>query len=88
LYAQNIVKKTPYPKIEKTVSHFLTQNEDNRLLCHFSSRATGLPGHRNLTIISLFGTLGQRRPTLSVIKKNDLSKRSFVKHLNKAEENG
>jgi site-specific recombinase XerD len=41
-YAQNIAKKLTYPKIAKTVPHFLTQDEYSGLICHFSSRATDL----------------------------------------------
>ncbi len=45
LHAQNITKKLPYPKIEKTLPHFLAQDEYNRLISHFSSRTTDLRGH-------------------------------------------
>jgi site-specific recombinase XerD len=45
LHAQNITKKLPYPKIEKTLPHFLAQDEYNRLISHFSSRITDLRGH-------------------------------------------
>jgi integrase/recombinase XerC len=86
-YALNIAEKLPYPKIDKTVPHFLTQDEHNRLICHFSSRATDLRGHGNLVIILLLGTLGLRTTTLSLIRTTDLSESSFVKHLNKAAEN-
>jgi len=72
-YAQNIAKKLPYPKIDKTVPRFLTQDEYNRLICHFSSRATtDLRGHRNLVIILLLGTLGLRTSTLLTLNVTDV----------------
>ena len=33
---KNIALKIPYPKIEKTVPQFLTPDQYNRLICHFS----------------------------------------------------
>ena len=57
---KNIALKIPYPKIEKTVPKFLTPDEYNCLICHFSERADSSMGLRNLIIIVLLGTLGFR----------------------------
>jgi integrase/recombinase XerC len=57
---KNIALKIPYPKIEKTVPKFLTPDEYNRLICHFSERADSSMGLRNLIIIVLLKTLGLR----------------------------
>jgi len=50
---KNIVLKLPYPKIEKTVPQFLTPDEYNRLICHFSEQPDSSMGLRNLIIIML-----------------------------------
>jgi site-specific recombinase XerD len=71
----NIVKGLPYPKIEKTVPHFLTQEEYNRLIAYFSSRAKDLWALRNLLIIMLLGTLGLRTTTLRNIEVPDVDVR-------------
>lgn len=62
---ENIATNLPYPKIEKTVPQFLTQDEYKRLLQHFCKRAKDLAGLRNLVIIMLLGTLGLRTSTLT-----------------------
>lgn len=69
---QNIAKKLPYPKIEKTVPQFLTQREYNRLIQYFSTRADDLWGLRNLIIVMLLGTLGLRTNTLRMIDVKDV----------------
>jgi site-specific recombinase XerD len=69
---KNIASKLPYPKIEKTVPKFLTQQEYNRLIRYFSTRANDLWGLRNLIIIMLLGTLGLRTTTLRMIEVNDV----------------
>ena len=70
--AENIAKGLPYPKIEKTVPQFLTQQEYNRLIRYFSSRANDLWGLRNLVTIMLLGTLGLRTTTLRKIDVTDV----------------
>ena len=50
--AQNIALKLPYPKIEKTVPQFLTIDEYNRLIRHFSRKTQDVLALRNLIIIS------------------------------------
>ena len=54
---KNIATSLPYPKIEKTVPQFLTQQEYNRLIRYFSTRANDLWGLRNLIIVMLLGTM-------------------------------
>jgi hypothetical protein len=41
---ENIATNLPYPKIEKTVPQFLTQDEYRKLLQHFCRKATDLAG--------------------------------------------
>ncbi len=69
---KNIALKLPYPKIEKTVPHFLTPDEYNRLICHFSQQSNSSIGLRNLIIIMLLGTLGLRTRTLIVLNIEDI----------------
>jgi len=69
---KNIALKLPYPKIEKTVPQFLTPDEYNRLICHFSERADSSMGLRNLIIIVLLGTLGLRTRTLIALNIEDI----------------
>ena len=69
---KNIALKIPYPKIEKTVPQFLTPDEYNRLICHFSERADSCMGLRNLVIIMLLGTLGLRTSTLIALNIEDI----------------
>jgi integrase/recombinase XerC len=54
---ENIATGLPYPKIEKTLSQFLTKDEYTRLLRHFTDRTSSPFGLRNLIIIMLLGTL-------------------------------
>lgn len=65
---QNIALDLPYPKIEKTVPHFLTVHEYNRILHHCSKNAGTFIGLRNLIIIMMLGLLGLR--TNSIISMN------------------
>ena len=69
---QNIALKLPYPKIEKTVPQFLTQNEYNCLILHFSRQTQDIWGLRNLIIIMLLGMLGLRTSTLIKINIEDI----------------
>ncbi len=64
---QNIALKLPYPKIEKTIPQFLTSDEYNYLILHFSRQTQDLEGLRNLIIIMLLGMLGLRTSTLIAI---------------------
>jgi|LGVE01.1.fsa_nt_gb integrase/recombinase XerC len=65
---ENIATNLPYPKIEKTVPHFLTVHEYNLILHHCSKNAATFIGLRNLIIIMMLGLLGLR--TNSIISMN------------------
>jgi integrase/recombinase XerC len=69
---ENIATGLPYPKIEKTVPQFLTTDEYNRLIRHFTNRADSPMGLRNLIIIMLLGTLGLRTSTLTALNIEDI----------------
>jgi integrase/recombinase XerC len=56
---ENIAPGIPYPKIEKTVPQFLTQEEYKFLIRHFIARADSSMGLRNLIIIMLHITTNQ-----------------------------
>ncbi|MDA3790032.1 MAG: tyrosine-type recombinase/integrase [Desulfobacula sp.] len=56
----NIASNFPYPKIEKTIPHFLTIEEYNRLLNYFYRRASDASGFRNLVMVMMLGLLGLR----------------------------
>jgi len=65
--SENIALDIPYPKIEKTVPHFLTIDEYNRILSYFIKNAIDFFGLRNLVIIMMLGLLGLRLgPILSL----------------------
>jgi integrase/recombinase XerC len=61
---ENIALDLPYPKIEKTVPHFLTIEEFNRIIEYFSRQANAANGLRNLVMILMFGLLGLRTGTI------------------------
>jgi len=69
---ENIATGLPYPKIEKTVPQFLTTDEYNRLIRHFTDRADSPMGLRDLIIIMLLGTLGLRTSTLTALNIEDI----------------
>jgi site-specific recombinase XerD len=69
---ENIATGLPYPKIEKTVPQFLTNDELNRLIQYFSDKADSIIGLRNLIIIMLLGTLGLRTRTLIDLNIDDV----------------
>ena len=69
---KNIALKLPYPKIEKTVPQFLTIDEYNRLIRHFSRKTQDVLALRNLIIIMVLGMLGLRTSTLIAINIEDI----------------
>jgi integrase/recombinase XerC len=69
---KNIALKLPYPKIEKTVPQFLTADEYNRLIRHFSRKTQDVLALRNLLVIMLLGMLGLRTSTLIAINIEDI----------------
>jgi integrase/recombinase XerC len=62
----------PYPKIEKTVPHFLTIDEYNRILLYCSTDSDHVIGLRNLIIIMMLGLLGLRTGTIISINIQDV----------------
>jgi len=58
--SENIAADMPYPKIERTVPHFLTIEEYNRIIEYFSSQVDAPFGLRNLIMILMLGLLGLR----------------------------
>jgi site-specific recombinase XerD len=54
-YPQNIAKKLPYPKMEKTVPHFLTQDECSRLAYLYSAPMTPAALRRKLCAFQSLG---------------------------------
>lgn len=69
---ENIATDLPYPKSEKTVPHFLTIDEYNRILHHFSARANSVSGLRNLLIIMMLGLLGLRTGSIVSLNVQDI----------------
>ena len=72
IVAENIATGLPYPKIEKTVPQFLTQEEYKRLIRHFTDQLYTPMGLRNLVIIMLLGTLGLRTSSLIALNIEDI----------------
>jgi len=72
LIQENIALKLPYPKIEKKVAKFLTEDEFNRILNYFSRQATDSQGLRNLIMIMIMGLLGLRTAAVVAINVNDV----------------
>jgi integrase/recombinase XerC len=68
----NIAMALPYPKIEKTVPHFLTIDEFNRILLHCSHYLNHVLGLRNLIIIMMLGLLGLRTGTIISMNIQDV----------------
>ncbi len=69
---KNIASDLPYPKIEKVVPLFLTQDEYHRILSYFYQRATDLTGLRNLAIVMILGLLGLRLATIISLDIEDV----------------
>lgn len=69
---ENIAKDLPYPRIEKTVPRFLTIEEYNRILHHFSDRVTAPFGLRNLIIILIMGLTGLRTGAIIALNVQDI----------------
>jgi len=72
LVHDNIALNLPYPKIEKKVALFLTEDEFNRILNHFSQKATDIHGLRNLIMIMIMGFLGLRTVAIVAINVSDV----------------
>jgi hypothetical protein len=72
--------------INWTTTHFLTQEECNRLICHFGSRAIDLLGQRRLVVILPLRALGLRDLRLVCRIKQRSVKKQLLKDLNSAGE--
>ncbi|MDW7680627.1 MAG: tyrosine-type recombinase/integrase [bacterium] len=72
LVDKNIALELPYPKMEKKVAKFLTEDEFNRILNHFTQKATDIHGLRNLIIILIMGLLGIRTAAIVAVNINDV----------------
>ncbi|MDX2441667.1 MAG: tyrosine-type recombinase/integrase [Desulfobacterales bacterium] len=68
----NITSDFPYPKIEKTIPHFLTIEEYNRLLNFFYCKASDASGFRNLVMIMMLGLLGLRLSSIISLNIEDV----------------
>jgi len=68
----NIASEFPYPKIEKTIPHFFTIEEYNRLLNFFYRRASDASGFRNLVMIMMLGLLGLRLSSVISLNVEDV----------------
>jgi site-specific recombinase XerD len=67
----NIAAQLPYPKIERKIAQFLTENEFNSILGYFA-RQTGEHKLRNLIMIMIMGFLGIRVAAIVALDKNDV----------------
>jgi site-specific recombinase XerD len=72
LIPNNIAAKLPYPKIEKKVAQFLTDDEFKRILNYFTQQATDIHGLRNLVMIMMLGFLGIRTAAIVAINIKDV----------------
>jgi integrase/recombinase XerC len=72
LIKTNIASDFPYPKIEKTIPHFLTIEEYNRLLTFFYRRASDASGFRNLVMVMMLGLLGLRLSSVISLNIEDV----------------
>ena len=68
----NIASDFPYPKIEKTIPHFLTIDEYNSLLDFFYHRVSDAYGLRNLVMIMMLGLLGLRLSSVISLNIEDV----------------
>ena len=69
---ENIATAMPYPKIEKTVPHFLTLSQYNRILAHCTEKADTRMGLRNLIIVMMLGMIGLRTSAVVAINIQDV----------------
>lgn len=70
--SENIALDIPYPKIEKTIPHFLTIDEYNQILNYFHEKATDFTGLRNLALIMMLGLLGLRLGSILSLNIEDI----------------
>ncbi len=77
----NLALELPYPKIEKTVPHFLTIEEYNRLLNYFYDKASDSFGLRNLVLIMMLGLLGLRLACIISLNIESVDVESGLLHI-------
>jgi integrase/recombinase XerC len=73
IISKNIALDMPYPKVTRTIPHFLTIDEFNKILAYFAHRADSLTGLRNLIIIMLLGFLGFRLSSILRLNSHDVN---------------
>jgi len=61
---KNIALGIPYPKIEKMIPHFLTDQEYNKIVNYFAVAIGTDVGLRNLVMVLMLGVLGLRTASL------------------------
>ncbi|MFZ5767039.1 MAG: tyrosine-type recombinase/integrase [Thermodesulfobacteriota bacterium] len=61
---ENAATGLPYPKIEKTVPHFLTVEQYNRIIEFFAKDVDTAVGLRNLVMVLMLGLLGLRTSSI------------------------
>ena len=76
LVVKNIATDLAYPKIEKTVPHFLTAGEYERILEYCASVADSQRGLRNLIVTMILGTLGLRTNAVISLNIQDVETKS------------
>jgi integrase/recombinase XerC len=69
---ENIATDLPYPRIEKTVPHFVTAAKFNRFVGHCAAKASTRMGLRNLIIVMLLGMLGFRTGAVVAVNIQDV----------------
>ncbi|MBN2009739.1 tyrosine-type recombinase/integrase [candidate division KSB1 bacterium] len=72
LIPQNVAAPLPYPKIEKKIAKFLTDDEFKRILHYFFQHSNDRLGLRNLVMIMLMGFLGLRTSAIVAINIRDV----------------
>ncbi len=70
---ENIATQMPYPKIEKTIPHFLTLSQYNRILDYCALKASDNTGLRNLIIVMMLGMIGLRTGAIVAINIQDVN---------------
>ncbi len=72
LIPHNVVAPMPYPKIEKKIAKFLTDDEFKSILHYFFQKVSDRLGLRNLVMIMLMGFLGLRTSAIVAINIRDV----------------
>ncbi len=70
----NVAAKLPYPKIEKKIAQFLTDDEFKSILNYFTQQATDIQGLRNLVMLMLMGFPGLRTAAIVALNIMDVDR--------------